>query len=37
MLTSLIGVIGLVSGVIYKGITSTNNAVRGFDVKPPKE
>jgi hypothetical protein len=35
MLTSLIGVIGLVSGVIYKGITSTNNAARGFDVKPP--
>ena len=35
MLTSLIGVIGLVSGVIYKGITSTNNTVRGFPVKPP--
>jgi hypothetical protein len=37
MLTALISVIGLVSGIIYKGITSTNNAARGFDVKPPKE
>ena len=37
MLTSLIGVIGLVSGVIYKGIASTNNTARGFPIKPPKE
>ena len=37
MLASLFTVIGIVSGVIYKGVTSTNVSVRGFDVKPPQQ
>ena len=35
MLVSLISVIGLMAGIIYKGVSSTNVSVRGFDVKPP--
>jgi hypothetical protein len=37
MLAALIGVIGLVSGVIYKGIASTNVKAGGFEVKPPQK
>jgi hypothetical protein len=37
MLIALISVIGLVSGIIYKGVTSTNVSIRGFEVKPPTQ
>lgn len=36
MLVALISVLGLISGIIYKGISSTNVSTRGFDVKPPQ-
>ena len=37
MLVSLFSVIGIVSGIIYKGVSSTNVSVRGFPIEPPKE
>jgi hypothetical protein len=37
MLISFFCVLGLTASIIYKGVTSTNVRVRGFEVKPPSE
>lgn len=37
MLVSFFSVLGIVSGIIYKGVSTTNVSVRGFPIEPPKE